>query len=156
MAASDALERFTAAAADAGVTVAACRYPEGTRTAADAAAAVGCDVAQIVKSLVLSGPDGPLLVLTAGSSQVDLEALGALVDGPVRMATPDEVRTATGYAIGGTPPFGHPTALPTLIDPVLLDHDIVHAAAGTPDSCFAIDPETLRDVTAADGAAVFA
>ena len=151
----DALERFAAAAATAGVTLDVSRYPAGTRTAADAAAAVGCSVAQIVKSLVLTGPRGPLLALTAGSSQVDLDAVGALLGGPVRMATPDEARAATGYAIGGTPPFGHPSALPTLIDPALLGREVVHAAAGTPDSCFPIAPRDLCDVTAADEVAVF-
>ena len=156
MGGSDALERFASAAAAVGVAVDASRYPEGTRTAADAAAAVGCDVAQIVKSLVLVGPDGPLPALTAGSSQVELEALGARCGGPVRMATPDEVRAATGYAIGGTPPFGHPEPLATMIDPALLDHERVYAAAGTPDSCFPIDPRTLRAVTGAEEARVFA
>lgn len=155
MARSDALERFTASAAEHGILVDPVRYPEGTRTAADAAAAVGCDVAQIVKSLVLTGPQGAVLVLTSGASQVDLDALGERLGGEVRMATPDEVRAATGYAIGGTPPFGHPAALPTIVDPVLVRHEVVWAAAGTPDSCFPIDPDALAELTSASEVDVF-
>jgi prolyl-tRNA editing enzyme YbaK/EbsC (Cys-tRNA(Pro) deacylase) len=123
-------------------------YPDGTRTASDAAAAVGCDVAQIVKSLVLTGPDGPVLALTAGHHRVDLDRLASVVGGEVRMATPDEVRAATGFAIGGTPPFGHPAPIPTVLDPSLLEHETVYAAAGTPATCFPIAPDRLRDATA--------
>lgn len=144
-----ALDRFSAAASDAGIDVQVVHYPEGTRTASDAAAAIGCTVAQIVKSLVVIGPDGAVLVLTAGHHRVDLAALGRLLGGATRMANADEVRTATGYAIGGTPPFGHREPIPTLIDPSLLAHDVVHAAAGTPDSCFAIDPNVLMRVSEA-------
>lgn len=147
MARVDARERFVAAAADAGVDIDPVRYPEGTRTAADAAAAIGCEVAQIVKSLVVLGPDGPLLALTAGHHRLDLDRLGDVVGGPVTMSDPDSARAATGFAIGGTPPFGHHAPLPTYMDPSLLDHDVVHGAAGTPDSCFPIAPTRLRDVT---------
>ncbi|GJM38883.1 MAG: aminoacyl-tRNA deacylase [Acidimicrobiales bacterium] len=147
MARSDALERFTAAARERGITVDAVRYPDGTRTAADAAAAIGCDVAQIVKSLVVIGPDGPALALTAGHHRVDLDKLSDHLGGPVRMSDAETARSATGFAIGGTPPFGHPEPLPTFLDPSLLDHEIVYGAAGTPDSCFPIGPEVLRGVT---------
>lgn len=142
-------ERFLAAAAAVGVEVDAVVYPDGTRTAADAAAAVGCDVRQIVKSLVVVGPDGPALALTAGHHRVDLDRLAELLGGPVEMADAATVREATGFAIGGTPPFGHPHPLPTLLDESLLEHDVVHAAAGTPDSCFPIAPERLLAVTGA-------
>ena len=155
VASSDALERFAASAAELGVVVEATRYPEGTRTAVHAAAAVGCDVAQIVKSLVLTGPDGPVLVLTSGASKVDVDALAGVLGGDTRMATADEVRAATGYAIGGTPPFGHPAPLRTLIDPALLGHDEVYAAAGTPDSCFPLTPARLVEATGAAGADIF-
>lgn len=147
MARTDADERFRAAAAAAGIDVSPVRYPEGTRTAADAAAAVGCDVSQIVKSLVVVGPAGPVLVLTAGHHRIDLELLAGLLDGPVRMADAQTAREATGFAIGGTPPFGHPAPLPTLLDPSLLDHETVYAAAGMPDSCFPMAPDDLRAVT---------
>ncbi|MEZ5243508.1 MAG: YbaK/EbsC family protein [Acidimicrobiales bacterium] len=147
MARSDADERFRTAAANAGIAVEPVRYPEGTRTAADAAAAIGCDVSQIVKSLVVVGPGGPALALTAGHHRIDLALLAEVLGGPVEMSDAATAREATGFSIGGTPPFGHPSPLPTLLDPSLLDHDVVYAAAGTPDSCFPIGPEALRTVT---------
>ena len=143
MASSDATERFAASAAELGIEVAVRRYPEGTRTAVDAAAAVGCDVDQIVKSLVLMAGDQPILVLCSGANRGDLSKVGAEFDGEVRMATADEVRAATGFAIGGAPPFGHPAPLPTLGDPHLLTFDEVWAAAGRPDSVFPLTPEAL-------------
>ena len=138
MAASDATERFAASASELGIEVAVRRYPEGTRTAVDAAAAVGCDVDQIVKSLVLMAGDQPILVLCSGANRVDLAKVGAEFDGKVRMATADEVRAATGFAIGGDP-----APLPTLVDPHLLTFDEVWAAAGRPDSVFPLAPEAL-------------
>lgn len=143
----EAYDRFLEAASDAGITVEPVRYPDGTRTAADAAAAVGCEVSQIVKSLVVIGPDGAVLALTAGHNRIDLDRLGELLGGPVRMSDAVSAREATGFSIGGTPPFGHPTPMRTLIDPSLFDHDIIYGAAGTPDSCFPISPETLQRVT---------
>jgi prolyl-tRNA editing enzyme YbaK/EbsC (Cys-tRNA(Pro) deacylase) len=153
MAKLDAYDRFLAAAAAAGITVDPVRYPEGTRTAADAAAAVGCEVAQIVKSLVVVGPDGPALALTAGHLRIDLERLGGVLGGPVEMADARTARQATGFAIGGTPPFGHPTPLRTCLDPTLMAHPVVYGAAGTPDSCFPIAPDQLLRVTGATVAA---
>ncbi len=149
MAKSDAYDRFREAAAEAGIPVEPVRYPEGTRTAADAAAAVGCDVSQIVKSLVVIGPEGPALALTAGHHRIDLALLAEVMGGPVEMSDAKSAREATGFSIGGTPPFGHPSPLPTYLDPSLLDHELVYGAAGTPDSCFAIDPEALQRVTSA-------
>lgn len=149
----DATDRFVAAApADLDVDVHT--FPDGTRTAADAAAAIGCDVAQIVKSLVFSGDDGPVLVLTSGANRVDTtKAATALGMTSLGKADADQVRAATGYAIGGTPPFGHPGPLPTLVDRDLLDHETVWAAAGTPDSVFPLTPDDLlahTDATIAD------
>jgi len=145
-------ERFVVAARELGVDVDAVTYPEGTRTAADAAAAIGCALSQICKSLLVIGPEGPLLALTAGHNRVDLDALGVLVGGEVRMADAREAMASTGYAIGGTPPFGHPTPLRTLIDTALLDHAVVYGAAGTPDRCFPITPPDLLAVTGAEPA----
>jgi prolyl-tRNA editing enzyme YbaK/EbsC (Cys-tRNA(Pro) deacylase) len=120
------------------------RYPEGTRTAADAAAAIGCDVAAIVKSLVFVVEGvGSVLALTSGANVVDVGKLGAHFGGAARKAKADEARAATGYTIGGTPPFAHSAPLPTVCDPSLLDHAEVWAAAGTPDSVFAIAPADL-------------
>ena len=149
MAKADAYERFLTAAAEAGILVEPVRYPEGTRTAADAAAAVGCGVSQIVKSLVVVGTDGPALALTAGHHRIDLDLLAEVMGGPVEMSDARAARDATGFSIGGTPPFGHPSPLRTYIDPSLLDHEVVYAAAGTPDSCFPIGPALLRAATGA-------
>lgn len=143
-------ERFVAAADALGIDVEAVTYPEGTRTAADAAAAIGCELSQICKSLLVVSDAGPFLALTAGHNRVDLDALGALVGTPVRMANADEAREATGYAIGGTPPFGHPSPIRTLIDPALLDHEMVYGAAGTPDRCFPIPSVRLLEATGAE------
>jgi prolyl-tRNA editing enzyme YbaK/EbsC (Cys-tRNA(Pro) deacylase) len=140
--------RFAELAADLGVEIEITSYPEGTRTAADAARAIGCDVAAIVKSLVFVVNGVPVLALTSGANRVDVERLGAIFDAPpARQATADEVRDATGFAIGGTPPFG--VQLPTLFDADLLDHETIWAAAGTPDSVFPIAPLRLIEVTGA-------
>jgi len=85
----------------------------------------------------------PVLVLCSGANRVDLAKVGAEFDGEVRMANADEVRAATGFAIGGAPPFGHPAPLPALVDPHLLTFDEVWAAAGRPDSVFPLTPEAL-------------
>jgi len=143
------LDRFMTAAALLGVDVAPVKYPQGTRTAADAATAIGCDVSQIVKSLVLSTGDGVVLALTAGHHRVDLTKLSEIVGERVKMANADQVRSATGYAIGGTPPFGHANSMPVYLDPSLLAHTTVYGAAGTPDTCFPIAPEQLVQVTRA-------
>jgi prolyl-tRNA editing enzyme YbaK/EbsC (Cys-tRNA(Pro) deacylase) len=142
-----ATERFLAAAAERGLSVTITRYPEGTRTAADAAAAIGCDVDQIVKSLVFMAGEAPVLALTSGAHRVDTKALGALVGATVRQADAEQVRAATGFAIGGTPPFGHPAPVRTFVDPHLLAFPTVWAAGGTPDSVFPIAPTTLVEVT---------
>lgn len=143
----DAVDRFLATFDDPeGVQVR--RYPAGTRTAADAAAAIGCDVAQIVKSLVFVADDAPVLVLTAGSNRVDLDRVARMLGADrVAKADAETVRAATGFAIGGTPPFGHPVPLVTLVDRDLLVHEVVWAAAGSPDSVFPLDPSTLVDRT---------
>ena len=119
-------------------------FPEGTRTAADAAAAVGCDVAQIVKSLVFRRSGGTaLLVLASGRNRVDEAKLAALAGEPVAKADAAFVREATGYAIGGVPPAGHPQPIETVVDADLLELDRVWAAAGTPQSVFPLTPDEL-------------
>lgn len=133
-------------------------FPEhGTPTAEDAAAAVDCAVDQIVKSLVFSVGDGPnertVVCLTAGANRVSEAALAEAFDvdaETVTMATPDQVRETTGWAIGGVPPICHTTDAPTLFDPRLLDFEEVWAAAGTPSSVWAIDPERLHEVARAE------
>ena len=142
---ADAVESFEEAARALGSAVAVRRFPEGTRTAADAAAAIGCGVGQIVKSLVFVGDGGAFLALTSGSNRADPARLGLLLGdtSPVRKATAEEAREATGFAIGGTPPFGHPRHLRVFVDRDLMAHPVVWAAAGTPDSVFPISPQDL-------------
>lgn len=142
--------RVVAAAAEAGLAIEVTRFPDGTRTAADAAQAIGCDVAAIVKSLVLDSDAGPVLVLTSGANRVDEARVAATLGrDQVWRADADTARAATGFPIGGTAPFGHPTPLPILIDRDLLALDEVWAAAGTPDSVFPITPADLQRSTAA-------
>lgn len=136
--------RVVAAASVAGLDIEVERFPEGTRTAADAARAIGCDVAQIVKSLVFMAGEDAVLALTSGTNRVDTVRLGHALGSPeVRRADGDQAREATGFAIGGIPPFGHDRPLTVLIDRDLLTHDRLWAAAGLPDAVFAITPEAL-------------
>jgi len=114
-------------------------FPAGTRTAQDAAAAIGCGVGQIVKSLVFVRGDEPVLVLCSGANTVDSERLG------LAKADADLVRRATGFAIGGVPPYGHPAPLETLVDEDLMGYDEIWAAAGTPRSVFPLTPPELLD-----------
>jgi prolyl-tRNA editing enzyme YbaK/EbsC (Cys-tRNA(Pro) deacylase) len=141
---ADAVERFLEAASGLGVPVEVHRFPQGTKTAADAAAAIGCSIDQIVKSLVFMADGQAFLALTSGANRADPSRLAGLLGaGEVRRASADEAREATGFAIGGTPPFGHPRPLPVLIDRDLLVHDVLWAAAGTPDAVFPIVPDDL-------------
>jgi prolyl-tRNA editing enzyme YbaK/EbsC (Cys-tRNA(Pro) deacylase) len=141
---SGALDRFTAAARALGLQPEVRRFPEGTKTAVDAANAIPCDVGQIVKSLVFMADDEPVLALTSGANRVDEEKLAAAAGaGSARRATPEEARTATGFAVGGTPPFGHVGDVNTFCDRDLLAYETVWAAAGTPESVFPIGPEDL-------------
>lgn len=150
---SDAHPRFAEALRELGLDVEVRRFPEATRTAAEAAAAIGCGLAEIVKSLVFEADGVPVLVLMDGASRVDVERVRAeLGSGKVRRAGADLVRETTGYAIGGVPPFGHRTRTRVLADRALLDHDVVWAAAGTPHTVFPLDPKTL--IGHADGTVV--
>ncbi|MGZ0201538.1 YbaK/EbsC family protein [Streptomyces sp. RM1] len=120
------------------------RFPEGTRTAVEAAAAVGCELSQICKSLVFAADGVPVLVLMDGASRVDVERVRAeLGVRKVGRADAQAVREVTGYAIGGVPPFGHRTRTRVLADRSLLAHDVVWAAAGTPYAVFPIEPKEL-------------
>lgn len=143
-------QRVIEAAAALGVEVVVTRFPEGTRTAADAAAAIGCSVGAIVKSLVLDSSAGPLMALTSGAHRADerkvAQALGVT---DVGRADPETARAATGFPIGGTAPFGHPQPLAMVLDADLLEYDQVWAAAGTPDTVFPLSPSTLARVTGA-------
>lgn len=123
-------------------------FPAGTRTAVDAAAAIGCDVAQIVKSLVFrKDSGGALLVLASGRNRVDEAKVGALVGEPIGKADAAFVREVTGFAIGGVPPAGHGEPIDTLVDQDLLSLGELWAAAGTPQTVFPIAAEELVRVT---------
>jgi Cys-tRNA(Pro) deacylase len=143
-------ERVAAAAAAANVEIEVRRFPEGTRTAEDAAAAVGCAVGQIVKSLVFVADGRPVVALVSGAHRLDTARLAAALGAQhVERADGDAVRAATGYAIGGVPPFGHTEPLPVLMDRGLHDHDLVWAAAGRPDAVFAVTPDDLERASGA-------
>lgn len=143
-------ERVAAAAAAAGLEIEIRRFPEGTRTAEDAARAVGCGVGQIVKSLVFVADGQPVVALLSGADRLDPQRLAAALGAvAVERADGDAVRSATGFAIGGVPPFGHASVVPVLMDRALLDHEVVWAAAGRPDAVFSVAPSALQ---AASGA----
>jgi prolyl-tRNA editing enzyme YbaK/EbsC (Cys-tRNA(Pro) deacylase) len=120
-----------------GLAVEVRELPDSTRTAKEAAAAVGCEVGQIVKSLVFVRDEEPLMVLCAGDRRVDADALG------VRAATADEARAATGFAIGGVPPVGHESELETIVDESLGRFETVWCAAGTPHAVFEVATDAL-------------
>uniref|UniRef100_A0A7C2FTN6 YbaK/EbsC family protein n=1 Tax=Thermus islandicus TaxID=540988 RepID=A0A7C2FTN6_9DEIN len=122
--------------------------PASTRTAEEAARAVGAEVGQIVKSLVFVGERG-YLFLVSGKNRLDLGKAQALVGSPLRRATPEEVRALTGFAIGGVPPVGHATPLAAFLDEDLLLYPRVFAAGGTPRALFALAPKELLALTQA-------
>jgi prolyl-tRNA editing enzyme YbaK/EbsC (Cys-tRNA(Pro) deacylase) len=122
-----------------------------TRTAEEAAAACGCTIGQIVKSLIFRGGRSgkPYLLLVSGANRVDEKGVAASIGEPLRRPDAQYVRDVTGFAIGGIPPLGHDTPLATFLDEALLDHDVVWAAAGTPDAVFPVAPAKLAEATAA-------
>jgi len=140
--------RVIAAAREAGLTITTRRFPEGTKTAADAAAAIGVTVGQIVKSLVFGVDNEIVMALVSGSNQLDEKKL-ALAAGGAKCARvdADAVRDATGYPIGGVPPLGLATQMRIFVDPDLLEYDEVWAAAGTWNDVFPINPNDLQRVT---------
>ena len=143
--------RVAAAATVAGLTTEVREMPASTRTAVDAAKACGCGVAQIVKSLVFRGAatGTPYLLLVSGANRVDEQAVAATLGEALMRPDAAYVRDVTGFAIGGIPPLGHATALATYIDTDLLAFDVVWAAAGTPNCVMRLDPQALRQATAA-------
>ena len=141
------MNRFEAwlATNNSGVHVTA--FPQGTRTAVDAARAVGCELGQIVKSLVFVAAGRPVVALVSGANRLDERMLAAVAGDPVAKADAETARTATGYAIGGVPPFGYATQVPVFMDRDLLSYPAVWAAAGRPDSVFEIEPDRLRELS---------
>jgi prolyl-tRNA editing enzyme YbaK/EbsC (Cys-tRNA(Pro) deacylase) len=143
------VNRFEAWLSSSRAGLAVKEFPEGTRTATDAARAVGCELGQIVKSLVFVAGGRPVVALVSGANRLDERRLATVAGEPVLKADAETARTATGYAIGGVPPFGHATEVPIYMDRDLLGYAEVWAAAGRPDSVFEIAPARLRELSSA-------
>jgi prolyl-tRNA editing enzyme YbaK/EbsC (Cys-tRNA(Pro) deacylase) len=142
------VEAVVAAGRRLGLDLRIRSFPEGTRTAADAAAAIGVDLGQIVKSLAFLVDGRVTMALLSGSNRLDEAALAAAAGGArCERADARAVREATGFPIGGIPPFGHASDLPVFVDRDLLAHDEVWAAAGTPHDNFAVTPAELVRAT---------
>ena len=125
-------------------------FPEGTKTAADAADAIGCDVAQIASSIALDTADGLVVSVTSGANRVDFGKVAALLDqdpDAVSMGDADDITAVLGWSIGGVPPFCHDSDVPVFVDETLMQFDVVWAAAGTPEAVFPIAPERLRELS---------
>lgn len=155
---SASAQRVQAALAHSGLTLEVIELPASTRTAVDAAQAIGCQVGQIAKSLVFRARDSarPILVIASGSNRVNVQAVGQLVGEPIAKADADFVRQHTGFAIGGVPPVGHSEPLVTYIDEDLLGYQVIWAAAGTPHAVFRLTPADLVRLTAGQVTAVAA
>jgi prolyl-tRNA editing enzyme YbaK/EbsC (Cys-tRNA(Pro) deacylase) len=135
-------DRLAECARELGIRVQVQRLEASTRTVADAAVAVGCEEGEIAKSIVFVADGDPIVCVASGRHRVDTEKVADALDvAEVRQAAAEEVRAATGFAIGGVPPFGHD--LPVLFDEELLRHQRVWAAAGDPNSLFEVDPREL-------------
>jgi prolyl-tRNA editing enzyme YbaK/EbsC (Cys-tRNA(Pro) deacylase) len=131
-----------------GLQVKVQRLDASTKTVGDAAVAVGCQEAEIAKSIVFVADGEPVVCIASGEHRIDTDKLADILDvAEVRQAGADEVRAATGFAIGGVPPFGH--GLPVIFDEALLSHERVWAAAGDPNSLFCADPRKLASCTEA-------
>lgn len=139
-------QRVQKALADRGLPYEVVELPQSTRSAAEAAQAVGCEVGQIAKSLVFRGKDSgrPVLVIASGKNRVDEDKLASYVSEPVEKADADFVREETGFSIGGVPPIGHAKPLATFIDEDLLRYEEVWAAAGTPNAVFKLPSHDLQ------------
>jgi prolyl-tRNA editing enzyme YbaK/EbsC (Cys-tRNA(Pro) deacylase) len=134
---------------DAGITARVRELPDSTRTAAEAAAALGCEIGAIASSLVFLADDEPVLVMTSGRHRVDTVVLAGQLDATtIVMATAKQVRTVTGQAIGGVAPVGHPAPIRTVIDEALSAYDMIWAAAGTPHT---VTPLTFEQLTRLTG-----
>jgi len=142
-----AAARFQAALDALGLRRSVIELPVEARTSQQAADAVGVRVGQIAKSLVFMVDGAPIMVIASGVNRVDERKLATLAGGKVRRADADTVKKATGYTIGGVPPFGHDTALRLWIDEDLLGHDLIYAAGGVPECIFPLTPEELLKAT---------
>src|SRR5574341_1519676 len=146
---SASAQRFQDALKGLGFSLQVVELPDSTRTAVEAAQAVGCQLGQIVKSLVFKArrSELPVLVIASGSNRVNEKVIEALIGEPLGKADADFVRQRTGFVIGGVPPVGHTEALQTFIDQDLLAFDEIWAAAGTPNAVFRLTPQDLVRMT---------
>jgi Cys-tRNA(Pro) deacylase len=148
----DATARFLQSAAALGLEISIHQFAEGTKTSAQAAAAVGCELSAIAKSIVFMADGQPVVTILPGDRRLDVEKLARVMGvRSVRRAALDEAREATGFAAGGTPAFGYPVALPVYVDAGLKRHEEVWSAAGTPTTVY---PILLADLIRAADACV--
>lgn len=143
---SSSAQRVQDALAERGVSLQVVELPDTTRTAQEAAAAIGCTVGQIAKSLIFKGRESgrPVLVIASGDNRVDVQKVAAALGEPIGKANAAFVREQTGFVIGGVPPVGHEQPLPTFIDEDLRQHEEIWAAAGTPFAVFRLTPAELE------------
>ena len=143
---SSSAQRVQDALAEKGVSVQVVELPDTTRTAEEAAAAIGCRVGQIAKSLIFKGKESgrAVLVIASGDNRVDVQKVAAALGEPIGKANADFVREQTGFVIGGVPPVGHEQPLPTFIDEDLRQLEEIWAAAGTPFAVFRLTPAELE------------
>jgi prolyl-tRNA editing enzyme YbaK/EbsC (Cys-tRNA(Pro) deacylase)/predicted kinase len=146
---SSSAQRVQNALQTMGFTNLVVEHEQTTRSAKEAAQAIGCDIGQIVKSLIFRTRESkqPILVLASGPNRVNETHLGELVNEPVERANPDFVHEVTGFAIGGVPPLGFPAPIITFIDADLMKFDAVWAAAGTPNAVFNLTPQEMEQIT---------
>ena len=146
---SRSAQRVQEALQDLGLELKVVELPESTRTAADAAHAIGCEVGKIAKSLIFKTEEGdhPILVIASGENRVDLNRVGEITGGELVMANASFVREATGFVIGGVPPVGHENPVDTYIDEDLFTYDEIWAAAGNPRAVFQLTPDDLLRAT---------
>jgi len=132
-----------------GVSFTVIESENPTKTASQAAAFAGCQLGQIVKSLIFRGADSgkPILVLTSGANRVDETRISEYAGEPIGRADPEFVRAVTGFAIGGVPPVGHLQTVVTYLDEDLMQYDTIWAAAGTPNSLYELTPAALKEMT---------
>jgi prolyl-tRNA editing enzyme YbaK/EbsC (Cys-tRNA(Pro) deacylase) len=148
----DATDRFVKSATELGLAISIHQFPEGTKTSAEAAAAVGCELSAIAKSIVFMADEQPVVAILPGDRRLDPDKLGRVVGArSVRRASLDEAREATGFAAGGTPAFGYPGPIPVYLDTGLRRHEEVWSAAGTPTTVY---PVPLTELIRVAGAQV--
>lgn len=145
----DSARRVQQALDAQGLALTVREFPASTRTSEEAAAAIGCAVAQIAKSLVFRARDSgrPVLIVASGANRVDEKKIAALIGEKIERADAEFVRQKTGYAIGGVPPVAHAEPPVTLLDEDLFRLEVIWAAAGTPNAVFELTPQALRTLT---------